>query len=115
MVSSCVEFFTTDSSDACALDSMMLLINGDGGWFGYLLWAILLVLGIVRWIFGIECSIYAVVDDVVLADQSVKEDLNAPLLDQGGLNGAHRPLDKPPSESGKGRRPPPPPPIGPPS
>lgn len=109
LAAGCAEFFVSESAHASLQDSCGLLLDGTGGWFGYFLWIVLLILGVLRWIFAVECSLWDVVDDVVMAEPDGK-DLGAPLLDNAGV---HRSAtDK--SEGPKGR-PPLPPPHGPPS
>ena len=55
-------------SGACLGESLRDLLLGDGTLGGYLLWANMLSLGVLRWLLGTECSLYQVVDEAALRD-----------------------------------------------
>lgn len=75
MVGSCATAFTAlpekSSSGPALLDAACSLANGDGLAAGYALWAIALALGLLRWLTGFECSIYAHVDEVLVTPEGV--------------------------------------------
>jgi len=68
--------YAQSSGDVSLLDAMMSILTGSSGWFIEFLWLGLLALGMFRWVQGIDCSLWEVVDDVSLPDHGKK----APLL-----------------------------------
>jgi len=65
MLGGCVDYFVKDMEEgvswfACVND----LVEGNGLFSGYMAWLVLLALGIVRYLGGFECSLWAAVDEV---------------------------------------------------
>jgi len=93
MVGGCFSFFFSGQS---WLNSVRHLLDGTGGLVGYLAWAIMLSLGIVRWLVGFNCALYACVDEVEIDGSgrmiSAGGSLQKPLLgdetSSGRRNGA---------------------------
>lgn len=104
-------FFQPANDAPSLIDGMELLVDGAGTSFGYFLWLMLVLLGIARWVAGVECSLWEFVDNVVMNEQDPK-DLSAPLLDSGETC---RPATNASQGQGATGRAPLPPPNGPPS
>merc|ERR1712217_274885 len=87
MVGGCFCFFVGVASECGStwLDAVQSLLEGNGLMIGYCMWAVMLALGIIRWLVGFNCALYACVDEVQLDSSGnlcgrVGSNLQEPLL-----------------------------------
>merc|ERR1740129_1106085 len=68
MVAGCASFFAAalgeGQGSASWLAAVRQLLEGDGLLLGYCVWAVMLALGVARWLVGFNCALWAVVDEV---------------------------------------------------
>lgn len=81
MVGSCINYFTAPESDGW-IDDAQLLLSGDGHSVEYFIWFAMIVAGVLRWYFGWEWVLYAVIDDVYMTRPMADAYMKTPLLSE---------------------------------
>merc|ERR1712113_976745 len=79
LVAACANHFATTSSPFW-IDSVLAVAGGGGNLSDYLLWLVIFVLGVTRWLTGCECGLYDVVDEVEIEKNGAVSVLHMPLL-----------------------------------
>mmetsp|Transcript_45401 Transcript_45401/g.97331 ORF Transcript_45401/g.97331 Transcript_45401/m.97331 type:complete len:385 (+) Transcript_45401:89-1243(+) len=65
------------------VDCATLLLQGNAAWTLYALWLFIWCLGLLRWVMGIECSLYTFVDDVSATESDAEDADESRSLDSG--------------------------------